>query len=134
MAGAVQIVGIDVNPAKRAMAEQFGMTDFINPDEVGHDKVVQAVVDATKGGADYTFDCTGNTDVMRQALESAHRGWGTSVVIGVAESRPRDRDPPVPADHRPDLEGHRLRRRPRPHRRAAGSSTGTWTARSRSTR
>jgi len=86
MAGAVQIVGVDVNPAKRAMAERFGMTDFINPDEVGRDKVVQAVVETTKGGADYTFDCTGNTTVMRQALESAHRGWGVSVVIGVAES------------------------------------------------
>ena len=118
MAGAVQIVGVDINPAKRAMAERFGMTDFINPDEVGRDKVVQAVVDATKGGADYTFDCTGNTDVMRQALESAHRGWGTSVVIGVAESGQGDRDPAVPADHRPDLEGHRLRRRARAHRRA----------------
>ena len=68
------------------MAERFGMTDFINPREVGADKVVQAVVEATKGGADYTFDCTGNTEVMRQALESARRGWGVSVVIGVAES------------------------------------------------
>jgi len=86
MAGAVQIVGIDLNPAKREMATRFGMTDFINPNEVGIDKVVEAVVEVTKGGADYTFDCTGNTAVMRQALESAHRGWGTSVVIGVAES------------------------------------------------
>ncbi|MGH8572817.1 MAG: zinc-binding dehydrogenase, partial [Gammaproteobacteria bacterium] len=86
LAGAAQIVGIDVNPAKRAMAEHFGMTDFINPAEIGADKVVQAVVEATRGGADYSFDCTGNTDVMRQALECAHRGWGTSVVIGVAES------------------------------------------------
>jgi S-(hydroxymethyl)glutathione dehydrogenase / alcohol dehydrogenase len=86
LAGAVQIVGIDVNPAKRAMATRFGMTDFINPRDVGADKVVEAVVEITKGGADYTFDCTGNTDVMRQALESAHRGWGVSVVIGVAES------------------------------------------------
>src|ERR1044072_948729 len=86
LAGAVQIVGIDVNPAKKEMAERFGMTDFIDPREVGADKVVQAVIETTKGGADYTFDCTGNTDVMRQALESAHRGWGVSVVIGVAES------------------------------------------------
>jgi S-(hydroxymethyl)glutathione dehydrogenase/alcohol dehydrogenase len=86
LAGAAQIVGIDLNPAKKAMAEAFGMTDFINPSDVGTDKVVEAVVEVTKGGADYTFDCTGNTDVMRQALESARRGWGTSVVIGVAES------------------------------------------------
>jgi S-(hydroxymethyl)glutathione dehydrogenase/alcohol dehydrogenase len=86
MAGADKIIGVDINPAKRAMAEQFGMTHFINPTEVGNDKVVQAVVDATAGGADYTFDCTGNVHVMRQALESCHRGWGQSIIIGVAES------------------------------------------------
>ncbi|MGC4027678.1 MAG: S-(hydroxymethyl)glutathione dehydrogenase/class III alcohol dehydrogenase [Steroidobacteraceae bacterium] len=86
MAGADRIIGIDVNPAKRAMAEQFGMTHFINPREVGADKVVQAVVDVTDGGADYSFDCTGNTQVMRQALECCHRGWGQSIIIGVAEA------------------------------------------------
>jgi S-(hydroxymethyl)glutathione dehydrogenase/alcohol dehydrogenase len=86
MVGAARIVGIDINPAKRAMATEFGMTDFINPSEIGFDKVVQAVIDLTNGGADYSFDCTGNTDVMRQALECCHRGWGTSVIIGVAES------------------------------------------------
>jgi S-(hydroxymethyl)glutathione dehydrogenase / alcohol dehydrogenase len=86
LAGANRIVGIDINPAKRIMAEKFGMTDFVNPVEIGADKVVQAVVDLTNGGADYSFDCTGNTDVMRQALECCHRGWGTSVIIGVAES------------------------------------------------
>jgi S-(hydroxymethyl)glutathione dehydrogenase/alcohol dehydrogenase len=68
------------------MAEQFGMTAFINPREIGNDKVVQAIVDLTGGGADYSFDCTGNTDVMRQALECCHRGWGESVIIGVAEA------------------------------------------------
>jgi S-(hydroxymethyl)glutathione dehydrogenase / alcohol dehydrogenase len=86
MVGADKIIGIDINPAKRAMAEKFGMTHFINPKEVGNDKVVQAVVDATNGGADYSFDCTGNTAVMRQALECCHRGWGQSIIIGVAES------------------------------------------------
>ncbi|CAA9540180.1 MAG: S-(hydroxymethyl)glutathione dehydrogenase [uncultured Sphingosinicella sp.] len=86
LAGADKIIGVDINPAKRAMAEQFGMTHFINPNEVGRDKLVQAVVDATDGGADYSFDCTGNTEVMRQALECCHRGWGESVIIGVAES------------------------------------------------
>jgi S-(hydroxymethyl)glutathione dehydrogenase/alcohol dehydrogenase len=86
IAGADRIIGIDINPAKRAMAEAFGMTHFINPAEIGADKVVAAVIDATDGGADYSFDCTGNTDVMRQALECCHRGWGKSVVIGVAES------------------------------------------------
>jgi S-(hydroxymethyl)glutathione dehydrogenase/alcohol dehydrogenase len=86
MVGANRIIGIDVNPAKRAMAEKFGMTHFINPKEVGADKVVQAVIDASEGGADYSFDCTGNTTVMRQALECCHRGWGQSIIIGVAEA------------------------------------------------
>src|SRR3954471_2228783 len=86
LVGAARIVGIDVNPAKRAMAEAFGMTHFINPKEIGADKVVQAILDVTGGGADYSFDCTGNTDVMRQALECCHRGWGVSTIIGVAEA------------------------------------------------
>jgi len=86
MVGADKIVGVDTNPAKRAMAEKFGMTHFVNPNEVGHDKVVEAVIDATDGGADYTFECIGSTQVMRQALESAHRGWGESIIIGVAEA------------------------------------------------
>jgi S-(hydroxymethyl)glutathione dehydrogenase / alcohol dehydrogenase len=86
LVGADKIIGIDINPAKRAMAEKFGMTHFINPKDVGNDKVVQAIVDATGGGADYSFDCTGNTDVMRQALECSHRGWGQSIIIGVAEA------------------------------------------------
>src|SRR5688572_4258543 len=85
LVGANRIIGIDINPAKRAMAEKFGMTHFINPQETGADKVVQAVVDATDGGADYSFDCTGSTQVMRQALECCHRGWGQSIIIGVAE-------------------------------------------------
>jgi S-(hydroxymethyl)glutathione dehydrogenase/alcohol dehydrogenase len=86
MVGADKIIGIDINPAKRAMAEKFGMTDFINPNEIGMDKVVEAIVDITGGGADYSFDCTGNVNVMRQALECCHRGWGESIIIGVAEA------------------------------------------------
>ncbi|MFC0283083.1 S-(hydroxymethyl)glutathione dehydrogenase/class III alcohol dehydrogenase [Camelimonas abortus] len=86
MVGADRIIGVDINPAKRAMAEKFGMTHFINPNEVGQDRVVQAVMDLTDGGADFSFDCTGNTDVMRQALECCHRGWGESIIIGVAEA------------------------------------------------
>jgi len=86
LVGAARIVGIDVNPGKRAMAEAFGMTDFVNPAEIGADKVVQAILDLTDGGADYSFDCTGNTEVMRQALECCHRGWGVSTIIGVAEA------------------------------------------------
>ena len=86
MVGADKIIGIDINPAKRAIAEKFGMTHFINPNEVGSDKVVQAVVDLTSGGADFSFDATGNVNVMRQALECCHRGWGESIIIGVAEA------------------------------------------------
>ena len=86
MVGADRIIGIDLNPAKAETAKKFGMTDFINPDEVGRDKVVQAIVDLTGGGADFSFECIGNTATMRQALECAHRGWGESVIIGVAPS------------------------------------------------
>ena len=66
------------------MARRFGMTDFVNPDEVGRDKVVQAIVDLTGGGADFSFECIGNVATMRQALECCHRGWGESIIIGVA--------------------------------------------------
>jgi S-(hydroxymethyl)glutathione dehydrogenase/alcohol dehydrogenase len=86
MVGADKIVGIDTNPAKCAMAENFGMTHFVNPDEVGRDKVVQAVVDLTGGGADFSFECIGNVQTMRQALECCHRGWGESIIIGVASA------------------------------------------------
>ena len=86
MVGADKIVGIDLNPSKRAIAEKFGMTHYINPDEVGRDKVVQAVVDLTGGGADFSFECIGNVNVMRQALECCHRGWGEIIIIGVAGS------------------------------------------------
>jgi S-(hydroxymethyl)glutathione dehydrogenase/alcohol dehydrogenase len=84
MVGADKIIGVDLNPAKRTMAEKFGMTHFINPDEVGRDKVVQAIVDLTGGGADFSFECIGNVHTMRQALECCHRGWGESIIIGVA--------------------------------------------------
>ena len=86
MVGAERIIGVDINPARQAMARQFGMTHFVNPDEVGRDKVVQAIQDLTDGGADFSFECVGNTTLMRQALECTHRGWGTSIIIGVAAS------------------------------------------------
>jgi S-(hydroxymethyl)glutathione dehydrogenase/alcohol dehydrogenase len=86
MVGADKIVGVDLNPTKAEMARKFGMTHFVNPDEVGRDKVVQALVDLTDGGADFSFECVGSTATMRQALECCHRGWGTSVIIGVAPS------------------------------------------------
>jgi S-(hydroxymethyl)glutathione dehydrogenase/alcohol dehydrogenase len=82
MVGARQIIGVDLNPSKVPLAKKFGMTDFINPAEVGN--VVQAILDLTHGGADYTFECIGNVNVMRQALESCHKGWGESYIIGVA--------------------------------------------------
>jgi S-(hydroxymethyl)glutathione dehydrogenase/alcohol dehydrogenase len=83
LAGADQIVGVDLNPDKKPMAEKFGMTHFVNPDEVDGDLVAH-LVELTGGGGDYTFDATGNVGVMRAALESAHKGWGESVIIGVA--------------------------------------------------
>lgn len=77
------IVGVDINPNRRALAEKFGMTHFVNPKEVEGD-LVTYLVDLTKGGADYSFECIGNVQVMRQALECCHKGWGVSVIIGVA--------------------------------------------------
>ncbi len=83
MVGANMIVGVDINPNRRALAEKFGMTHFVNPKEIAGD-LVPYLVDLTKGGADYSFECIGNVKVMRQALECCHKGWGVSVIIGVA--------------------------------------------------
>ncbi len=83
MVGANMIVGVDLNPKKRSLAEKLGMTHFVNPSEVEGD-LVPYLVDLTKGGADYSFECIGNVKLMRQALECCHKGWGVSVVIGVA--------------------------------------------------
>jgi S-(hydroxymethyl)glutathione dehydrogenase/alcohol dehydrogenase len=83
LAGANMIVGVDLNPSRRALAEKFGMTHFVNPKEAKGD-LVPYLVNLTKGGADYSFECIGNVDVMRQALECCHKGWGVSVIIGVA--------------------------------------------------
>ncbi len=83
MVGANMIVGVDLNPNKREMAEKFGMTHFVNPREVEGD-LVPYLVELTKGGADYSFECIGNINVMRQALECCHKGWGVSVIVGVA--------------------------------------------------
>lgn len=77
------IVGVDINPAREALARKFGMTHFVNPTDVEGD-LVPYLVNLTKGGADYTFECIGNVDIMRQALECCHKGWGVSVIIGVA--------------------------------------------------
>ncbi|MFM7143020.1 MAG: S-(hydroxymethyl)glutathione dehydrogenase/class III alcohol dehydrogenase [Alphaproteobacteria bacterium] len=83
LAGAGMIVGVDLNPGRRAIAERFGMTHFVDAGAVG-DEIVPYLVDLTRGGADFSFECIGNVKVMRQALECCHKGWGTSVIIGVA--------------------------------------------------
>ncbi|XHX81039.1 MAG: S-(hydroxymethyl)glutathione dehydrogenase/class III alcohol dehydrogenase [Stenomitos frigidus ULC029] len=83
MVGANMIVGVDLNPTKKALAEKLGMTHFVNPNEIEGDLVAH-LVELTKGGADYSFECIGNVNVMRQALECCHKGWGVSVIIGVA--------------------------------------------------
>ena len=84
LVGADRIIGVDINPDKRGLAEQFGMTDFINPKEVNDP--VAAIVDLTDGGVDYSFECIGNVEVMHQALECCSKGWGESIIIGVAGS------------------------------------------------
>ncbi|MGK7953005.1 MAG: S-(hydroxymethyl)glutathione dehydrogenase/class III alcohol dehydrogenase [Xenococcaceae cyanobacterium] len=83
MVGADKIIGVDLNPAKRPLAEKFGMTDFVNPQELDKD-LVAYLVELTDGGADYSFECIGNVNVMRQALECCHKGWGVCTIIGVA--------------------------------------------------
>jgi S-(hydroxymethyl)glutathione dehydrogenase/alcohol dehydrogenase len=84
MAGANMIVGVDLNPGRKALAEKFGMTHFVNPKDMAESELVPYLVNLTKGGADYSFECIGNVKVMRQALECCHKGWGVSVIIGVA--------------------------------------------------
>jgi S-(hydroxymethyl)glutathione dehydrogenase/alcohol dehydrogenase len=83
LAGANMIIGVDINPGRKALAEKFGMTHFVNPNEVQED-LVAYLVNLTKGGADYSFECVGNVKLMRQALECCHKGWGVSTIIGVA--------------------------------------------------
>jgi S-(hydroxymethyl)glutathione dehydrogenase/alcohol dehydrogenase len=84
MAGANMIIGVDINPKRRALAEKFGMTHFVNPKDMAENELVPYLVNLTKGGADYSFECIGNVKLMRQALECCHKGWGVSVIIGVA--------------------------------------------------
>ncbi|HWA14492.1 MAG TPA: S-(hydroxymethyl)glutathione dehydrogenase/class III alcohol dehydrogenase [Burkholderiales bacterium] len=84
MAGANMIIGVDINPKRRALAEKFGMTHFVNPKDMAENELVPYLVNLTRGGADYSFECIGNVKLMRQALECCHKGWGVSVIIGVA--------------------------------------------------
>jgi S-(hydroxymethyl)glutathione dehydrogenase/alcohol dehydrogenase len=83
LAGADMLIGVDINPARESIARKFGMTHFVNPKVVQGDLVAH-LVELTKGGADYSFECVGNVQLLRQALECCHRGWGVSVIIGVA--------------------------------------------------
>src|SRR2546423_8744606 len=108
MAGANMIVGVDINPAREALGRKFGMTHFFNPTAVGGD-LLAALIDLTGGGADYSFECIGNVDVMRQALECCHRGWGVSVIIGVAGAGPGNPAPPVQPLSRRGLGGGAVR-------------------------
>jgi S-(hydroxymethyl)glutathione dehydrogenase / alcohol dehydrogenase len=86
IAGADMIIGADINPAREALARKFGLTHFVNPKSMGEADLVPHLVELTKGGADYSFECVGSVDLMRQALECCHRGWGVSVIVGVAGS------------------------------------------------
>ncbi len=86
LVGANRIVGVDINPGKEEWGRRFGMTDFIDARNKSREQTIAEVLEITDGGADYSFDCTGNTEVMRTALECCHRGWGESIIIGVAEA------------------------------------------------
>ena len=116
LAGANMIVGVDLNASRKPLAEKFGMTHFVNPKEVEGD-LVPYLVSLTKGGADYSFECIGNVEVMRQALECCHKGWGVSVIIGVAGAGPEIKTRPFQLVTG-RVEGHRVRRRQGPPRRA----------------
>ncbi len=132
LVGANMIIGVDVNNKKKEWGERFGMTHFVNPKEV-QGELVPHLVDLTGGGADYSFDCTGNTTVMRQALECCHRGWGESIIIGVAPAGAEISTRPFQLvtgrvwKERPSAAHADVPTCPR-------SSTGTWTRRLRSIR
>ena len=121
MAGAGRIIGIDINTSKFDLARKLGATDLINPKD--YDKPIQdVIVELTDGGVDFSFECIGNVNVMRSALECCHKGWGESVIIGVAGAG-EEIDPSVPTGHRPRLARFGVRRRQGPfaaagHRRA----------------
>ena len=139
LAGADMIIGVDINDAKKAWGERFGMTHFVNPKDVGGD-LVPYLVNMTKrgadqiGGADYTFDCTGNVDGHAPGAGSLPPRLGPVDHHRRRRRRAGDLDAAVPARHRPGLERNRVRRRARSHRRAEDRRLVSWRARSRSTR
>ncbi len=131
MVGADKIIGVDINPAREALGRQFGMTHFVNPKEVQGDLVAH-LVELTGGGADYSFECVGNTTLMRQALECCHRGWGQSIIIGVAGAGQEIRR--ARSSSSPGASGRARRSAARAVAPTCPrSSTGTWRARSTST-
>ena len=134
LVGANRIIGVDINPDREEWGRKFGMTDFLNTKGMSREDIVAKIVEMTDGGADYTFDATGNTEVMRTALECCHRGWGTSDHHRRRRGRQGNRHAAVPARHRPQLARHRVRRRQGPHRRAQDRRLVHGRARSRSTR
>ena len=116
LVGARRIIGVDINASKKELATQFGMTDFVNPKEV--EDVVDHLIQMTGGGVDYSFECIGNVNLMRQALECCHKGWGQSCIIGVAGAGQEISTRPFQLVTGRSWRGHRLRRRQRSHRRA----------------
>ena len=104
MSKAGKIIIVDVNPAKEEWAKKFGATDFVNPTTLGNQTIVEKLIEMTDGGCDFTFDCTGNVTVMRAALEACHKGWGQSIIIGVAAAGQEiatRRKPPRPFPSQP---------------------------------
>ena len=132
MVGADKIIGVDINPEREAMARQFGMTHFVNPKEIEGD-VVAHLIELTGGGADYSFECVGNTTLMRQALECCHRGWGVSTIIGVAAAGQEISTRPFQLVTGRRWQGTALAA-PAAAPTCPRSSTGTWTAKSASIR
>ena len=117
IAGANKIIGVDLNPAREALGRSFGMTHFVNPNEVKEDLVAH-LVELTDGGADFSFECVGNVKLMRQALECCHRGWGQSIIIGVAGAGKEIGTRPFQLVTGRVVEGDGFRRRERTHGRA----------------
>ena len=132
MVGANMIVGVDLNDDREAWGKRFGMTHFVNPSKISGDLVAH-LVELTGGGADYTFECIGNVKVMRQALEACHKGWGQSIIVGVAGAGRKS--PPGHSSSSPDASGRaRLSAARADAPMCRKSSIGIWTAKSRSIR
>ena len=132
IAGADKIIGVDLNPARESIAREFGLTHFVNPRDVGGD-IVPHLVALTGGGADYSFECVGDVTLMRQALECCHRGWGVSVIIGVAGAGKEIGTRPFQLVTGRVWKGTAFGGARGAHRRAEARSIGTWRKRSPST-